>query len=49
MSESFHSPMIIYHEGGHLVPTQCDTRKEYKVFLEKMLDKIGNMTSHSNI
>ncbi len=49
LASKFKSPMVVYHDGGHFVPTQCEIRKEYKVFLEKMLDKIINDSSYSNV
>lgn len=48
LAEKFQSPEVVCHDGGHLVPTQCDVRKQYKDFLEKMLEKI-NKSSSSNV
>jgi len=49
LTSKFHSPTVVYHDGGHFVPTQTEVRKEYKAFLEKMLDKITNDSSYSNV
>jgi len=49
LTTKFESPVVVYHEGGHFVPTQSEVRDEYKTFLDKMLHKISEESKHSNL